>query len=698
MDGEMHMVQLKPVQWNFINGAIGPKYRGRVGSPIYYNALESSLNVVVTPQGGLMRRPGTINVNTQTGITRLESFKFSDDTSYWLAFTSDTVKIYNNADVLKATISSTGITGDMVSEFDIDQSFDTLFITHRDFPDGMKKIVRTDDTSWAISNVEYYDGPWEKLNTNRDQRMEVSGTTGNITIKAYDNAGTPAVIPGFFTANDIGRLVRVRHFDSTNTGWGCAKITALTNPPNDGSEVDATVQSTGTNNETVFSYYNSGTKVKNWRLGAWSDVLGYPEKLAFRGNRLFSSRDNRLWGCRADDLDRYSPDEEAGLDVAQDGNFVSVDSSALDLTLLNLRGAKIRWMFSDQVMHIGTDEGHYVLRGSTAFGPITPANASVVPQSRTRCADIKPVSFETLFFVDQSRKKLLRSDYNFRTDRYEETDMNFLADDILDGKVVKMVKITYPWDMIWVVLEDGKMACMTYDKTNETIAWTKHQHALGNVKDMTTVVDANGQDRIYLTVDDGSTVYAEKFADWMVNEGDLASEYVLTDSTTVDNTGGTVSVVTGLDRFNGTIPYVIDDLGIQTQTTAVSSGSLTLDNTLQGGFTVGKNFDVNFKTLNLDYADSQNSTVGSKKQVAKVYVGLYRTLNLKVTQSGLASGQEIYFRGVSDPFSSAPELFTGQKSAIFPARAEGEIQLEFSQTIPAPLTINYLAYKLEVHQ
>lgn len=689
------MVELRPIQWNFINGRIGPKYRGRVGTEIYYNALEEALNMVVTPQGGVMRRPGSINVNQQAD-GRMESFTFSDNTSYWLFFTSDTIKIYGNDDTLKDTINPSGITGSQVTEFDIDQSFDTLVVAHSAFQ--KKKIVRVSDTNWTISDLGYFDGPWEKINTNVEQKLDPTAKTGNIQIQAEDSGMTG--IGSFFTNDDINRLIRIRHSDGgspAKVGWGSAKITAVTATSPAGSEVDATVQlRTESGAETGFDFYNTQPR-KNFRLGAWSNGLGYDELLAFFGNRLLSAKNDRIWGTVAGDINRYSPDEEAGLDEAENGNFVVTDGSALDIKLLNLQGAKIRWLFNDQVMHVGTDRGHYVLRGSTAFGPVTPSNASVVLQSSTPCADVKPVAFENIFFVDTSKRKLFRSDYNFRTDRYEETDMTYLADDILDAKVKKMKVINYPWKMIWAVLEDGDLACLSYDKENEVAAWTRHSMALGDVKDITVVTDTNGREKLYFLIYDQTNYYVEKFSDWPVEDSTAKGDYILVDSSYIDETPGEVSSIpSGLDRFDGIVPKIIKECDVRDQTTAVSGGGLTIDNPLQGGFHVGIDFTTKITTLPLEYADGRDSTIGRKKQAAKLLFGLYKTLDLQINQKGLTDKQFIKFRDVDDDFSAAPDLFTGQGSATPFQKAAEELQFEITQTKPAPLWINYIGYKLQV--
>jgi len=80
---------------NFATGELDPLLRARVDLAAYNNALAKATNVLIQPQGGLRRRPGTKHMfelpNSSTpsagnGV-RLVSFQFSVTDSYMLCFT-----------------------------------------------------------------------------------------------------------------------------------------------------------------------------------------------------------------------------------------------------------------------------------------------------------------------------------------------------------------------------------------------------------------------------------------------------------------------------------------------------------------------------------------------------------------------------------------------------------------------------------
>jgi hypothetical protein len=89
------MARFVSVQTNFSSGELDPLLRARVDLQAHQNGMEEATNVIVQPQGGVRRRPGTKYImslpNTSTESagngTRLVPFEFSVTDSYMLCFT-----------------------------------------------------------------------------------------------------------------------------------------------------------------------------------------------------------------------------------------------------------------------------------------------------------------------------------------------------------------------------------------------------------------------------------------------------------------------------------------------------------------------------------------------------------------------------------------------------------------------------------
>lgn len=84
-----------PLQASFVRGEISPKLRGRVDIEQYGQALADATNWLVTPQGGVDRRPGTkfvapLRDESQTG--RLVEFEFNEEQAYCLIVNAATIR------------------------------------------------------------------------------------------------------------------------------------------------------------------------------------------------------------------------------------------------------------------------------------------------------------------------------------------------------------------------------------------------------------------------------------------------------------------------------------------------------------------------------------------------------------------------------------------------------------------------------
>ncbi len=139
---------------SFSTGELDPLLRARVELEQYNNALAKATNVLIQPQGGLRRRPGTKHIlelpNSSTpsagnGV-RLVPFQFSVTDSYMLCFTHQRMYIIKNG-VAVANINGSGnnyltttVTSDMVDDMCWTQSADTLIVVHPDLQPV--KIVR----------------------------------------------------------------------------------------------------------------------------------------------------------------------------------------------------------------------------------------------------------------------------------------------------------------------------------------------------------------------------------------------------------------------------------------------------------------------------------------------------------------------------------------------------------------------------
>jgi hypothetical protein len=187
-------------QTNFSTGELDPLLRSRVDLAAYANALAKATNVLIQPQGGLRRRPGTKHIlelpNTSTDSAgngvRLVPFQFSVDDSYMLCFTHQRMYVIKDGVVVTNINGSgnsyltTSITSAMVDDMCWTQSADTLIVVHPDLQPTT--IVRgATDASWTASTITFDTIPKYAFNLQiftPKATITPSAVSGNITITA----------------------------------------------------------------------------------------------------------------------------------------------------------------------------------------------------------------------------------------------------------------------------------------------------------------------------------------------------------------------------------------------------------------------------------------------------------------------------------------------------------------------------------
>jgi hypothetical protein len=192
------MPRFVDLQSNFSTGELDPLLRARVDLQAYNNALAKATNVLIQPQGGMRRRPGTKYIaelpsNASDGV-RFVPFQFSVDDSYMLCFVHQRMYIIKDG-ALITNINGSGnnylavssITSAIVDDMCWTQSADTLIVVHPDLQPV--QIVRgATDATWTATTVTFDSIPKYAFNidfhTNNASTLTPSGVSGNVTLTA----------------------------------------------------------------------------------------------------------------------------------------------------------------------------------------------------------------------------------------------------------------------------------------------------------------------------------------------------------------------------------------------------------------------------------------------------------------------------------------------------------------------------------
>ena len=481
------MAESSPILTNFTSGELSPRLNGRIDMEKYYNGASKLSNFAVLMHGGLQKRSGTKfvrEIKTSTGSNsgaRLIPFVFSKTQAYILEFGHNYIRFYKDEGVIVSGGTtpyeiSTTYTAAQINEIEYVQSADILYLVHEAHPP--RKLSRTGHTSWTISDVDFFDGPYDAANTS-STTMQPSGTSGNITITASSSV---------FVANDVGRSIRIKN----GSDWGFAKITGY----NSATNVNATV-----NADMPFAATSANA---DWRLGSFY-IGNYPTKATFFEERLFyagtTQQPSTVFSSKSADFDKFSPTEKNG-DVS--------DDNALNFTLVSDQVNQITGLYGGKFLAIFTKNGAFNMSSGSATQGITPTTIQVVNETNDGAADkkVSPAS-KSVLFIGKNKKRLREFAYNIDYDSFTTPDMTVLSEHLGYGLFEECAFANYPNNILWVRRNDGMLLGFTYYRDQDVTAWHTHSIAGTSSGCTITVTDyaniAAGK-TLKFTKSDGSTV------------------------------------------------------------------------------------------------------------------------------------------------------------------------------------------------
>ena len=143
----------------------------------------------------------------------------------------------------------------------------------------------------------------------------------------------------------------------------------------------------------------------------------------------------------------------------------------------------IRWLADDEKgLLIGTVGGEWVMRPSDTGAVLTPSTVQSKRSSAYGSANIQPIrAGRAVIFAQKALRKLRELAYVFEDDGFRAPDLTLISEHITRTGVVDMAYQSEPQSLIWVVLTDGTLVCLTYDRDQKVVGWSRH--VVGGVSD-----------------------------------------------------------------------------------------------------------------------------------------------------------------------------------------------------------------------
>ena len=477
------MAKVTPIQTNFTGGEITPKMHGRVDLQKYGASCKTLKNFICFPHGGIVKRSGTRFVaecKDSANTKRLIPFVFSTTQAYILEFGNDYIRFYRNEGQILDSGSAYEISSPWGEEYldglSFTQSADILYVTHPEFKP--RKVTRTGHTTWTVAEFDQTDGPYLDQNTSATTMTPSHASGSSRTITASVST---------FASTDVGRLIRLKH----SSTWGYAKVTGFTS---------ATVVTV-----TILSDFGGTGSTTDWRLGAWSDTTGWPTCVTFYQDRLFfantTNQPNTVYSSKSGDFENFAP-------TATDGAVT--DDSALVFTLATSQVNAIRWMQGARQLQLGTSDGPFLMSSGSDNLALTPTNVTVNRETSDGVAAQIPVTAgRATLFTDRNKLRIRELAYKYDIDGFVTPDLSLIGEHITSGSTIKSISYARsPNNLVWALLEDGGLRCMTYEREQDVVAW--HRHIPGGIFGSCTVTVTDyaniaNNSKLVLTRSDGTT-------------------------------------------------------------------------------------------------------------------------------------------------------------------------------------------------
>ena len=655
---------------SFVSGEFSPKMDGRTDFDKYSSGAKTLENFLVHPQGAATRRVGTqfiAEVKSSAAKTRLIPFEFSTTQTYILEFGNNYIRFFKDKGQILDSgsayeISTPYLTAELF-EIKFAQSADVMYITHPNHE--VMKLSRTAHTSWTLAEVAFTDGPYLATNstaTTLTPQQAATGTGKTITASAVTGINGGA---GFQTT-DVGRII------SFNSGK--AKITARTNT----TVVVATITTAFTNTNATAAF----------NLGAFSNTTGHPSCVSFFEQRLVfagtKDEPQTIFFSAAGDYENMTTGTNAG--------------DAMVYTIAANQVNAIRYMKAVRTLVVGTTGGEYTVSADGTDASITPTNITIKRQSSYGSANVDAIpAGNAILFLQKARRKIRELQYNFDSDGYQAPDLTILNDSATNSGINEMVYQQEPGSIIWCVRDDGVLAALTYQRSENVIAWSRH--IFGGVfgsgdavcESAATISGDLTEDEVWViikrTVNGATKRYVECFSDFDFDETD-PTDFKFLDSH-LSYSGSSTTTLSGLSHLEGQAVSILADGSVHANKT-VSSGAITLDRAVTKAC-VGLSYDSILQTMRIEGGAAEGTSQGKTKRISKVVLRLFETVGVKVGPS-LSNLELVPFRTTSSNLSAPVDtLLAGDKEIEFrdDYNSDGFIIIKQDQPLPCSVLAIY---------
>ena len=569
------------------------------------------------------------------------------------------------------------------------QSADVLYIASTDFEPRM--LSRFSGSTFQLLIYSGFDGPYLPGNTT-PTTMTPGGTAGDVSITASSTQGVNG--NAGFDPTDVNRWISLQY----SSKWYAARIFAVTST----TVVQATVHGLIDELGNPVGAFPGVAATGGWRLGAWSEVTGWPGSVTFFQQRLVWARTDTqpqtVWMSKAGVLDNFSTTTPLQ------------DDDALTLTILAGEVNAISWMAEGPDLMIGTSGAMRTIGPADSSKNFGPSNFQQKRQSTFGSLDIQPVQIgDVAIYAGYYGLSLREFLFSFQVNGYTSPELTILSEHMLRSGIRQFNYAQDRDSIIWCAMGNGELVGVTYDRDQQIVACTRHR--IGGYVTNSGIVDNNDPDNPdtpYGVVESVTTIPGvDRHEVWLsvrrtINGADVRHIERMTvtfegmpkdDAVFVDASftyaGAPVVGVTGANWLANETVGILADGAVVPEQTMNGSGTFTLANGKSAEkITFGLNYISRAKTLPIAQGQPDGTGIGRRKNIIMVNVDVMETGYL---EAGSPSARELQvkvgLRGVTDAMDTSPPLHDGIFSYRFDRswRDNGQVIMQTDKPLPATI-------------
>ena len=499
---------------NFSAGELAPSLYTRTDIQQYSNGAKTLKNVIPLVEGGVRKRPGTLYLFDRNTAVRIIPFVVNSAKTYLIILKSNVIEILDTNLIGSVITLQSPYTAEQINDVQFVQYRYEMYLTHSDVP-LHRLFCNSDFMDWQLNQFVFTQVPTDSENTRYPFRKgkpsgKEIGTFVSFTLdvinawvstQAYlagdvvwyanayyqalrdstnkipsannlDWAPTTAELGAVFTASDVGSFIEVNS--------GIIKITQYINANHVNGEIlkklDADILAIE----------------RSWGIlpPAFNATNGYPRCCTFFKQRLVLSNTkkapNKIW---------FSA-------VGGNGNFLETTDDGDAFSIVSASGLSNSILFLEAQRGVVclTSGGEYLVDSD---GALTPTTVNINEQSAYGAYPVtRPERVgNELLFIQRGGNRVRALTYRYEVDGLVSPEISSLSSHIGEdhGGINEISYMQEPESLVWLVLGDGKVATITFNRDQEVLAWAQHDFG-GEVISMCSVPTQLGSDRTFMLV------------------------------------------------------------------------------------------------------------------------------------------------------------------------------------------------------